>query len=203
MSQQIVKAEILPPSTHELRMPAGTPLGLGILGAARFGAMRRVLEHASRAAYAKAELHHGEASVARALVGREIAREQLRNVDVLCEEEAERIKHATYVAGLHRRLERMELEDQLAEREGRRTKLQAQAVEAKPVSPAVADEFQAFLSDLKKMPDIMKAVADVKSKIVENAGGAEKLSEADQISCDMLDGMMQAFMSKKTADAVL
>jgi hypothetical protein len=185
-------------------MPEGTPLGLGILGAAKFSAIRRVLEHANRAALAKANLHTAEGTIARALVGREIAREQLRNVGTICEEESDRIREGAMNAKLLRRLERMELEDRIAEKESQRAKLRGGTGSAEKESAGVApDDFVSFMSDLKRMPEIIKAVSDAKEQVIKNAGGEDKLSEADKQACEMLDAMMQSFMAKKAEDSVL
>jgi hypothetical protein len=195
----IVKTEILPPA-DQLSMPVGVPLGLGILGAAKFNAIRRVLEHAARAADAKANLHHSEAAVARALVGREVAREQLRNIDTICGDEADRIQTGARINKLARQLEIMEIEDRVAEATARRKLAGTAAAAAEATAP---DEYQSFLNDLSRIPDILKSVAQVKGQIVANAGGEDKLAESDRATIEMLDAMMQAFMSKKAGDTVL
>jgi hypothetical protein len=198
---KVVKGEILPYDSHELRMPAGTPLGLGILGAARFSAIRRVLDHAARAAQAKASLHHAEAVVARALVAREVAREQLRNLDTILEDEADRITTGVRIAKLRRRLELIEAEDQVAEAEARREKKRGTTSAARQASPgAVEDEFGALLRDLQKVPGLAKAIGAVKEQIVQDAGGEEKLSEGLQQACGMLDGLLLSILSKRAGE---
>jgi hypothetical protein len=201
---RIVKTEILPPDSHELRMPAGTPLGLGILGAARFSAIRRVLDHAARAAHAKANLHIAEAAIARAIVWREVAREQLRNIDIIREEEANRITEGAQIAKLRRQLERMELEDQVFEAEARRAKLRTSTPNRPNGGSGTAqDEFTAFIRELQKVPDLAKAISSVKEQIVRNAGGEDKVCEADRQVCELLDSMFLAFMSKKAGETAL
>lgn len=197
--------EVLPPESRELQMPAGTPFGVGILGAARFAAIRRVLEHATRAAQAKANFHAAEAAVATSLVNREVAREQLRHIDEIRAEAAAQITEGARIAGLRRRLETMQLEDEIAEAEARRAQARARTTNAAPeVKGGVArDEFADFIDQLRRLPEVMREAAKAKAQIIAEAGGEEKLSESERQMCEMFDVMTQSFMSKKAGDAAL
>src|ERR1700687_4835496 len=138
---KIYKPDMLP-AERELRMPDGTPLGLGILGAARFSAIRRVLDSAARAAMAKANFHNAETAVASSLVGRERARRQLENIEEICADDEARFKEGAEIASLRRRLEKMELEDQIADRQARRAKLRGAGGQTGAQAGGVAqDEF--------------------------------------------------------------
>ncbi|HWB48627.1 MAG TPA: hypothetical protein VG651_05925 [Stellaceae bacterium] len=196
--------EIIPPESRGVRMPAGTPFGVAILGAARFNAIRRVIEQYERALRAQESAILAEAAIPPAMARREVAREQLRHLDELREEEGERISHAIGVAKLRRELERMELEDQIAERRARRAQ-SAPTLGAEPQSTksATPDDFTAFMDDLRKMPEVVQAVSAAKEQIVKQAGGEQNLSEAQSQTCEMLDAMLHAFMSKKSGEGTL
>jgi len=196
--------EAQPLESRGVRMPAGTPLGVAILGAARFNAIRRVIEQYERALRAQEAAILAEAAIPTAMARREVAREQLRHLDELREEESERIDHAIGVAKLRRELERMELEDQIAERRARRAQsAPAQSAEPEPTKKAAADDFAAFMDDLRKMPEVVQAVSAAKEQIIKHAGGEGNLSEAQQQTCEMLDAMLHAFMSKKSGDGAV
>lgn len=193
------------PAERELRMPDGTPLGMGILGAMKFDAIRRVLDHAARAATAKANLHNAEAAVAHALIGRERARNQLEHIDQILEEDTAQFEQGLEIARLRRRLEKIELEDEIAEREARRARMRAATGNANnSVSDGVSnDEFALFMADLKRLPELAQAVAAAKEAITKNAGGTDKLSEADKQLLEILDAMLQGFMAKRAGQTAL
>jgi hypothetical protein len=199
------RTQILPADSHALEMPSGTPLGLGILGAARFSAIRRVLEQATRAANAKANLHAAESAVAVALVNREVAREQLRNIDVICDEAAAQITEGARIASLRRQLETMELEDRVAEAEARREQIRARkgGDGSARKGGVVKDEYADFIDQLRRMPEVVSEAAKAKAQVIAEAGGEDKLSEAQRQMCEMFDAMTQSFMSKKAGDAAL
>ncbi len=198
-------AEILPSDIGELRMPNGTPLGLGFLGAARFAAIRRVIDHATRAAQAKAAYHTAEVAVADSLVNREVARERLRNLDTIRQEASDQIMEGALLAKLERKLKRMEIEDQIAEKEAARARVKAREQgPAQQASPGVArDAFADFMEDLKRMPEVAKAAAAVKEQIVKDAGGEDKLDEGGKQMVETIDSMMAAFIQKQAEEKLL
>ncbi len=197
----VVHGEVLPPESHELRMPRGTPLGLGFLGAARFAAIKRVIDSYERARRAEAAAIDSEGAVANAIVRKAVALTQLNNIRTISAEEENRIVEGTQIAKLRRELERMELEDQIAEKKARRAKLSGTA--DKKSEGVASDDYAAFMDDLKRMPEIVKAVQDVKAQIIKDAGGEDKLTDAQKQFCEMLDAMLQAFMSKKAGESAL
>ncbi len=205
---KIVRGEIMPPEAGPLRMPAGTPFGVAILGAMKFSAVRRVIEQYELALRAKAAAIDAEGAVANAIVRREVARVQLEHLDTIRENEANRITELATIAKLRRELERMELEDQVAERKTRR-EAGRESVNRKAdngrgeTAGAQPDEFAAFIENLRKLPNIVKAAGDARAQIVKDAGGEEKLTEAQRQACELLDAMMQSFVSKKAGDAAL
>lgn len=203
----VLRGEILPPEGRELRVPAGTPLGLGILGAMKFNAIRRVIDQYERALRSKEAAIEAEAAVARAIIRRELAREQLLALDLLRRNERERIEAGIAAEQMRRRLELMELEERLAEAEERRSERAKPPKETPNESTTEnnenKDDFTAFMNDLTKLPGIVAAVAAAKAQIAKDAGGEEKLSESARQACDLLDAMMQSFMSKKAGDAAL
>jgi hypothetical protein len=201
---KIVRGEVLPPETGSLRMPSGTPLGLGILGAARFGAIRRVIDAYERARRAQVTAIDAEAEVANALTRKAVANTQLRNIDTICADEESRIVEMAHIAKLRRELERMELEDEVADRKARRKKLTGAADQTFDSKNGVAsDDFAAFMDDLKRMPEMVQAVQTAKDQIIKDAGGEDKLSEAQKQACEMFDAMLQSFISKKAGDSAL
>lgn len=201
---KIVRGEVIPPEARSVQMPAGTPLGLGILGAMKFAAISRVIDQYERALRSKELAIEAEEAVARALVRREVARVSLQQLDTIRDEESNRITELAAVAKLRRKLERLELEDRVAEAEEKQTKRKpSQESESKAEDHRPPDEFTSFMDDLRKMPDIVKAVAAAKDQIIRDAGGEDKLSESQRQACDLFDAMLQAFMSKKAGDAAL
>ncbi|HEY1615604.1 MAG TPA: hypothetical protein VGF97_18140 [Rhizomicrobium sp.] len=205
---KITRGEILPPEAREVGMPPGTPLGLGILGAAKFAAIRRVLEQAQRAARAKANFIDAEGEVANAITRREAAREQLNHLDTIRSFEANRIRlaHESLVeqgeiAKLERRLQKMALEDEIAGKEAvrRRAAGRDQASDA----GVPADAFADFIADMKRMPEVVKAATAVKEQIIREAGGEDKLSEVGQQSVEMVDALMNAFLQKQAEGKIL
>jgi hypothetical protein len=200
---RIIHGEVLPPESRGVRVPAGTSFGLAILGAARFAAVRRVIEQYERALRAQEAAHLAEGAVATAIARRDVAREQLRHVDQLREEEGERIQHVIATAKLRRRLELMELEDQVAEREARRATAKRPSADPPPAANDAPDDFAAFMADLRRLPEIAKAVATAKEQVIRQAGGEENLSDALRGVCEMFDAMLQSFMSKRAGEAAL
>jgi hypothetical protein len=200
---KVMRGEVIPPETRPLTMPHGTPLGLGILGAARFSAIRRVLDSYERARRAQVAAIDAEGEVAHALVRRTVAHTQLRNIDAIIEDEENRIAEAAQIAKLRRELERMEVEDAIAEKKARRRKLAGGGENADATSGVANDDFAAFMDDLKRMPAMVQAVQAAKDQIVKDAGGEDKLSEAQKQACEMFDAMLQAFISKKAGDTAL
>ena len=199
-----VRGEVLRPETRELRMPNGTPLGLGFLGAARFAAIKRVIDSYERARRAQAGAIEAEGEVANALVRKGVALTRLHNLKTIVEDEENRITEAAQIGKLRRELERMELEDEIAEKKARRAKLSGAAVNAGGKTEGVAsDDFASFMDDLKRMPEMVKAVQDAKAQIIKDAGGEDKLSEAQKQACEMFDAMLQAFMSKRAGESAL
>jgi hypothetical protein len=182
-------------------MPSGTPLGLGFLGAARFSAIRRVLDHATRAAEAKANYHAAEGAVATALVHREVAREHLRNLDTIRQDAADKITEGAYLGRLERKLKIMEAEDQVAEREAARAKARG-AVQTK-VPTDKPDKFAAIVADLKRIPELAKTSAMVKAQIIADAGGEDKLDEGQRTMIETIDAIIAAVVQKNAEDTVL
>lgn len=202
-NDRIFHGEVLPPASRGVRVPVGTPFGLAILGAARFNAIRRVIEQYERALRAQEAAYMAEGAAATAMARREVAREQLNHLDEFRSEESDRIQHVITTTKLRRRLELMELEDQIAEREARRAASGRASTDPSSAAKPQPDEFSAFMDDLRKLPEIAKAVAAAKEQIIKQAGGEEKLSEAQRTVCEMFDAMLQSFMSKRAGEAAL
>ena len=165
--------EILSRERHELRLPAGTPFGIAILGAARFSAMRRVFEQAERAALAKASFHDAQGAIADAITRREASFEQLNHLDTIRKNTADRIQAAydaerdmEELARLRRQLEKMEVENQIhqlrAARGGPKTE------DRFAPSPSEEEEILAWFA---KVPNFVKHAEAAKAEIIKNAGG--------------------------------
>jgi len=179
-------------------------LGIAVFGGMRFKAIRYVIEQYEIALLAKARALDAEAAVANSLVRREVALVPLRHLDAIREEEANRIIEYATIARLRRELERMELEDQVAERKARRQSANKRAgALASEAGGGASDDFAAFMENLRKLPDVVKAAGDARAQIVKDAGGEDQLTDAQKQACDMLDAMLQSFISKKAGDAAL
>lgn len=199
---KILHGQIVPAEARGVRMPSGTPLGLGILGAMKFAAISRVIDQYERALRSKDAAIAAEEAVARSIVRREDAIGQLHRLDTIREEASDRIVELAATAKLRRRLERLQLETQVAEEEARLNRVKGASNDGDQKT-AATDEFSAFVNDLKKMPDIVKAVAAAKEQIIKDAGGTDKLTEAQTQACELFDAMLQSFISKKAGDAAL
>ncbi len=205
----VPRQTVLPPDGRELRMPRGTPLGIGFLGAARFAAIRRVLEHAERATRATAALIDARSEVNNALVRHAVSLEQLNNLDTIRDDISTRIVEGAEINKLRLRLERMELEDQIAAKELARVKARGTTdplpAVPKPVERQAPkpDEYANFIRDLQRMPEIAKAAANVKEQIIRDAGGEQSLSGASLQMVEMIDVLTSAFMQKKAEDKIL
>ena len=208
--ESVVHGEVLPPETRTgLRMPDGTPLGLGFLGAMRFDAIRRVLDSYERALRGAVAVRDAEAEHNNALARRAVSHEQLMNLDTIRAVERKRIlaeaahlDEEANINKLRRTVERLELEEKVIEREGRLQRAKAKRDCGAPEDQA-GDDFTAFMSDLKRMPEMVKAVQEAKAQIIREAGGEDKLSEAQRQACDVFDSMLQTFMSKKAGESAL
>ncbi len=213
----VLHGEIVPPRSDATRltMPNGTPLGLGILGRMRFNAIRRVLEGYEQALRAKAAGIDAGVAVGAAIIRREQMEVQLGELPTIREDERRRIMLASKrlkvaeeefdafaeIARVRRKLELLEAKEQLAEAEARGKLKKAGGRNGN--DGVKSDEFESFMSDLGKMPDIVKAVEAAKEQIIKDAGGADKLTEAQQQVCELFDAMLQSFISKKAGDAAL
>jgi len=185
-------------------MPSGTPFGIAVFGGMRFKAIRYVIEQYEATLLAKARALEAEAVVANSLVRREVALVPLRHLDTIREEEANRIIESATIARLRRKLERMELEDEVTAREARRQSANKKAgALGAEAGGAASDDFADFMENLRKLPEIVKAAGEARSQIVKDAGGEDKLTDAQKQACELLDAMMQSFMSKKAGDAAL
>lgn len=202
--------------TQELRMPDGTPLGLGFLGSARFAAIRRVLDQAQRAAQSKAALVDAVNEIGNAYVRRGIVLEQLENLDTIRSTEADRIRiayesqlRAEHLAKLKQELEQLELEDQIAAKRMARAKAQAAAsgaLQAANNSGQLApkpDEFALLINDISRIPEVMKVAAAVKAEIVKDAGGEERLTQAQKEMVELIDVLLTSFMQKQAENRIL
>jgi hypothetical protein len=181
-------------SYNPLEAPAGTPLGLGFLGIARFKALKLILDHATeqmKAAtiYRRATTEYMAADDAmiRAYINRRHTQEELRRVDSSCAEIANRIE----IARLRSDLERLELEEQLEAKFSSRSSRGAhrQGVES-------------LLRNLQQLPEIASAATSVREQIVEDAGGEENLSVGAQNMIDIIDGIVTAFANDQLGDSL-
>lgn len=198
-----IRPQVLPPDhTNDIRMPSGTPLGMGFLGAMKYAAIRRVLEEYERARRAKALAHHAESAEADALVGREVARERLRNIDTIRADEANRIHHAydarirdeidakeaAEVAKLKRTLEKLELQERIDIAQAR-----SDARKRSGNDRVTSDEQTEIIATIERVPALIEAVRAAKAKI-DNDGDGSGLDEGIK---ETLDALVQSFVAKQ------
>lgn len=198
-----IRPQVLPPDhTNDIRMPSGTPLGMGILGAMRYSAIRRVLEEYERARRAKALAHQAESAEADALVGREVARERLRNIDTIRADEANRIHHAydarireendakevAEVTKLKRILEKLEIQERIDI-----TQARSDARKTSGSDRATRDEQAEIIATIDRVPSLMEAVRAAKAKIDEGGDG----SDGEEGIKETLDALVQSFVAKQ------
>lgn len=197
-----IRPQVLPPeSTNDIHMPSGTPLGLGVFGAMKYAAIRRVLEEYEKARRAKDLAHRAEAGEADALVEREIARERLRNIGTILEDEANRIRHAydarlreeadakevAEIAKLRRSLEKLEIQERIDIVQARSDTRKSQDSDK-----TTRDEQAEILATIARVPPLMDAVRAAKAQIDATGNG----SDEDQGIKDVLDALAQSFVAK-------
>ena len=215
--RRITDVPVLGPERNlDLRMPAETPLGLGILGAAKFAAIRRVIEHRERALRAIGAMVEAEASVGDAIVRRETVREQLRNIDTICSDERNRIvfghdmrkmQHEAQlelmeIEKIQRQLRKLELEEQLAQARSRTQQPTAQAEPAPlPAAPPPADPMDEAARTIQAIPGLGEVLRRAKDDIHRAAGGDAGESETQLLAfCDMVAAIS---INQKAAGALL
>lgn len=204
--------EIIPPRKSlniaqvqdgQIRMPAGTPLGMGVLGAMRLSAIRRVYEHAQRAEAARSALIEAQNQTGEGLVRREAVLGQLENVDTIRRAVATRI-----IKGA--KIEEAKLDIELLELEERKRQLEDAARQRRaPAAPppgeqaaAPADEFADLMMILRRMPEITKAAAAAKADIIRDAGGEDKLSDANREMLATIDAIVQGAAARQAEETL-
>lgn len=214
----VLRGEIIPPEARHksVQMPDGTPLGLGFLGAMKFDAVRRVFDSYERALRAAESARDAEAAHHNAVTRREVAKEQLLNLDTIREAErnrilneskrmvteAERAKEEAELEKLRRKLAKIELQVQIAEKNGQLERVKAK-YEARDRQQSPKDEFTDLLEELKRMPDIAQALIATKANIVKQFGGEENLGEEGQQLIDSLNSIISATIQKRASDKLL
>ncbi len=202
----IVRGETLPPASRvEVEMPEGTPLGLGFLGAMRFDAIRRVLDHYQLALRSAVQVRDAEAEYYNALARRARSHEQLMNLDTIRETErtrlfmeAARVEEEAAIAKLRRTLQHLELETSIAEQQGKlqKAKEQHNKPDKKEMPVEIKDEFTDLFAQLRRLPDLAKAMIAVKGEIIKEYGGEDKLGEEGQQLIDALNALSNAVVQK-------
>lgn len=196
-TENIIRGEVLAPENRGVRMPDGTPLGLGFLGAAKFNAVGRVLDAYERALRSAISARNAEADHMDAKVRLAIAHERLNQVPLFRQAEARRIEREVEIAEMRGELERLQLQQQISEAKQLRTKQQTEERQAKADSDA--DQFTAFMNDLKRLPEMLKACARAKEDIIRDAGGEDKLSDAQRNMCDFIDAWLESLYNQRQA----
>ena len=202
--------EVLPPEQRgEVRMPSETPLGLGFLGAAKFRAIRRVLEARQSALRAIEQMIDAEGAVANAMVRREVAIERLLNLETIKNSVRNAI-HFGYneqlraeefaqeeakIAKILQAVRLSEAEDLLAETKSRREK--ARGISGEAETPKKKSEYESFMGALNNIPGVVSAAKKVKADILSQAGGVENLSDEDQDLMSSVDAMLQEFIARQ------
>ena len=193
--RHVHEGEVLPPS-HEsrrtLEMPAETPFGLGFLGEARFDAIRRVIEARQRTLRAIEAHIDAEADVDRALVRRAISLDQLRNVGSYVQHANNEAEELAFLGKLHRELERVKLEEQIAQ-----VRARTNGSGAPPKANEKPDDYKAFVDVLTKMPGVVEATRKAKEDIIAQAGGEDRLTDEDRDLLAAIDQMLQEFIAKQ------
>jgi hypothetical protein len=202
--------EVLAPDTAELRMPRGVPLGLAFLGVARFRAIRLVLEEATRSAYALADYHGAQAAVVHSRVRLEAARTQLLYLDDIRAQTASQVAAGTWsarAAELEQRLQVMELEDRIAEREAARTPKshspQPAPVASQQVQVARPDKFEEVFAFLARIPELAQAATRAKERIVADTTGEIGDDNSKKDMLEMVDTITAAAMQKQIGESIL
>jgi hypothetical protein len=193
--RRVLEGKVLLPPEYDQRrsprMPSETPFGLGFLGEAKFDAIRRVIEARERAIRAVTAHVDAEASVDEALRRRAIGLDRLRNVGNELEQIREAEEELAALSKLKRRLERVQLEEQIEVAEARR-----RAVGAAPTTPAAkSDPYEQFVGTLGRIPGVVASARRAKDDIIQAAGGEAGLSPEDQDLIAAIDQMLQEFIA--------
>lgn len=206
----VIHGEVLPPEARTgVRMPDGTPLGLGFLGAMRFDAIRRVLDHYEHALRAAVAVRDAEAEHHNALARRAVAEEQLRNLDTIRNierkrilSEADHIAEEAEIAQLRRKLDRLELEGKIAEKEGQLARTKVKYAEGtSPSEPR--DEYTDLLDEMRRMPAIAEALLATKADIIKKFGGEDKLGDDGHHLVESLTALINATIQKRAGEKFL
>lgn len=191
--RRVLSGELIAPrprGRQVMQMPSETPLGIGILGELRFDAIRRVIAARERALRAIEAHLDAETDVDRAIMRRAIALDQLRNVDLHIARATAEADELAHLAGLKRRLERLQLEEQIAiveERSRGRGGASAQLRTSR----------QRFLDVLAAIPEVAKTARDAKDELVRQAGGIDQLTNEDQEHLSAIDQIFQEFIARE------
>jgi hypothetical protein len=211
--ESVVHSEVLPPEARgQLTMPAGTPLGLGFLGAMRFEAIRRVLESYERALRSAEAVRDAETAHNAALARRAVSHEQLLNLDVIRKIERDRIqmestritgesvriKEEAEIAGMRRKLEKLEVEGKLVTKQAQLDRLRS-GTDANEQE----DEFSELITQLRQMPGIADAMLKTKEDIVKKFGGEDKLGEEGQQLIETMNALINATLQKRAEGSML
>ena len=199
----MVRDETLPPANRvEVQMPEGTPLGLGFLGAMRFDAIRRVLDHYELALRSAVQVRDAEGEYYKALARRAQSHEQLLNLETIRETEraklfleADRVAGDSLIAKLQQQLEQLELETKIAEQQAKLQKVKGgQEDKIEPVE--VKDGLTDLIVEMRRLPALAEAMIAVKEEIVKKYGGEDKLGEEGQQLIDTVNALGNIVVQK-------
>lgn len=209
----VLQGQVLPAQSVALsaehravvRAPEGSPLGLAVFGRMKFEAVRRVLEAYEQALRARTQVYDAQAEAAYGLVRREVAREQLRNIDLITGDERNRLQHAydarigeAEIERMRRELVKSELEEQLEMARARRSG------SGSPVAgPPAPEKFADILHSISRIPNLAKRADEAKAEIVRGAGGEGNLTEAHMDLMEVIDAMVKGTITLDAESTVL
>ena len=207
-SQSIVPRQ----QSFEQYMPArrDAPYGLSVLNRMHYRAMEQESELQARAYRALANRVDGETQVVYAVVRREVAREQLRNIDEITGDERDRILFArdararreiaaaeeAQIGQLKRELERTRLEMQIERLRRPVEVVHSAAPMVTPPPPSPPDRFTKTIDTLGRIPDLVDAMKKAKERIVTAAGGEANVSEAVQDLFAAMEAIVESSVSR-------
>jgi hypothetical protein len=194
---QIVRTEILPPETRDvrIRMPEGTPLGVAFLGRMRFAAIRSVIESYELTLRAMTVAKDAETELKGSIIRNAVVDEQLRNLDDIRDAEAERIRGEAELAKLRRKLDRLELEAKIAEKEGQLARVKGKYSSDEPSNSS--DHWTELVADLNRMPGIAQAIVVTRKAVIKKFGGEENLTDADRQFIEQIDAISNATVRQR------
>jgi hypothetical protein len=204
----IVQGEIVPAEQRAvLHMPTGTPLGLGVFGAMRFDAIRRVLDHYTIALQSAVLAVDAEEEYKRRLAARDGVRELSLHIEAVraierlkIRTEADRLERTREIEALQHELARLELQTKIAEQSVLLERAKGKLGTEEPELEAAKDDYDRLIQGMQRLPGIAEAYIATRDGIVAKFGGEDKLGDDGKQMIETLNAFMSGAIQKRVEE---